>query len=85
MREKTPRPTDGTLKLFIGNIAYEATDSDVRKLFEPVAPIRVRVWVSSERDSLRVTPRASRFLGGWGATVKQHPGGPVANPCSSPR
>ena len=50
MREKTPRPTDGTLKLFIGNVAYEATDSDVRKLFEPVAPIRGVRWVTHKHS-----------------------------------
>ena len=50
VREKTPRPTDGTLKLFIGNVAYEATDSDVRKLFEPVAPIRGVRWVTHKHS-----------------------------------
>ena len=55
-REKTPRPTDGTLKLFIGNVAYEATDSDVRKLFEPVAPIRGVRWVTHKH---RASSRAA--------------------------
>ena len=50
VREKTPRPADGTLKLFIGNVAYEATDSDVRKLFEPVAPIRGVRWVTHKHS-----------------------------------
>ena len=50
VREKTPRPAEGTLKLFIGNVAYEATDSDVRKLFEPVAPIRGVRWVTHKHS-----------------------------------
>ena len=50
VREKTPRPEQGTLKLFIGNVAYEATDSDVRKLFEPVAPIRGVRWVTHKHS-----------------------------------
>ena len=50
VREKTPRPAQGTLKLFIGNVAYEATDSDVRKLFEPVAPIRGVRWVTHKHS-----------------------------------
>ena len=50
VREKTPRPAEGTLKLFIGNVAYEATEPDVRKLFEPVAPIRGVRWVN-HKDS----------------------------------
>ena len=50
VREKTPRPADGTLKLFIGNVAYEANDSDVRKLFEPVAPIRGVRWVTHKHS-----------------------------------
>ena len=37
-RERTPRPEGGSHKLFIGNVAYEATDDDVAAVFKDVAP-----------------------------------------------
>ena len=37
-RERTPRPEGGSFKLFVGNVAYEATDDDVTAIFKDVAP-----------------------------------------------
>ena len=43
-------PEGGTTKLFVGNVAYEANDSDVNKLFEGVAELRGMRWVT-HKDS----------------------------------
>lgn len=37
-RAKQTRPEGGTTKLFVGNVAYEASEDDVVQLFEKVAP-----------------------------------------------
>ncbi|KAJ1457573.1 hypothetical protein M885DRAFT_515175 [Pelagophyceae sp. CCMP2097] len=41
-RERTPRPAEGTQKLFLGNVAYEAADDDLLELFKTCAPDGVR-------------------------------------------
>ena len=48
VREKTPRPEEGVTKLFVGNVAYEATDEDVEALFKEAAPSGLRAirWVT---------------------------------------
>ena len=47
-RERTPRPEGGSHKLFIGNVAYEATDDDVAAVFKDVAPegLSAMRWVT---------------------------------------